>query len=404
MAKGSPQRTKAFISYSHADRAYLARLQVHLKPFLREGTIQIWDDTQIQPGATWYGEIKQALNSTKVAILLVSADYLASDFIVEEELPELFIAAAKEGALILPVILNPSSLDRTPLSQFQSINDPEQPVSALQPFEQEQIWMKVANIVVDALKTKEDWLEEGKQQQAKRYDKSLTAYGRAIELDAEYVPAYCGKAEVFYELGRYEDALATYEQAIQVDPTDAYLHRNKGDILRHIPRYKEALVAYEQAIKLKNDDPFLYRSKADMHLELENYTEALVAYERAIALKADDATFHRSRGDTLCRLNRYEEAVDAYNQALQLDTTFGGAYAGKGWALFNQQLFSEALVAYEQAIASGFSYAYVYCEKGQTLGALDRYEEAIISYDEAITRERTYRLAWRKKGQALLST
>src|SRR6266699_6964941 len=100
-------RNEVFISYSHKDKKYFERLQTHLRPFLRTEQVNIWDDTKIQPGMNWTEEIRHALDSAKIAILLISADYLASDFIAQNELPPLLLAARQKGTVILSIILKP---------------------------------------------------------------------------------------------------------------------------------------------------------------------------------------------------------------------------------------------------------------------------------------------------------
>lgn len=141
------QRTKVFVSYSHADKRYLSRLQTHLRPLDREGRV-IWDDTQIRLGQAWEGEIRDAIQRARVAVLLISADFFASDYIDRVELPLLRDAQARNELLLQPVILSASRFERDPtLNWLQSVNSPQQPLNRLSDGEQEQIWDKVAKAV-----------------------------------------------------------------------------------------------------------------------------------------------------------------------------------------------------------------------------------------------------------------
>jgi hypothetical protein len=145
-------RTQVFISYSHKDTEWLERLQVHLKPLEREGLIERWDDTRIKAGAKWVGEIEKALASAKVAVLLVSADFLASDFIVDNELPPLLAAAEADGARILSVIVRPCRFTKTrDLAQYQSVNPPDKPLSKLGEAEQEEFLVKVTEAIEEVV-------------------------------------------------------------------------------------------------------------------------------------------------------------------------------------------------------------------------------------------------------------
>lgn len=148
----SSEHTNVFVSYSHKDRKHLERLQVHLKDLERKGMIDLWSDTKIVPGANWREEITRAIETASVGVLLVSADFLASQFIAEDELPPLLKAAETRGTVILSVILSPCGFDFSPLSQFQAANDPSKPLTKMNSHQKEELWNEVAKIIRDAIK------------------------------------------------------------------------------------------------------------------------------------------------------------------------------------------------------------------------------------------------------------
>lgn len=145
-----PNRSKVFISYSHKDTKHLKRLRIHLADYERNGLVDIWDDARLRGGEDWRQEIKEAIQSAKVAVLLVSVDFLASDFIAYEELPQLLAARKAEGIRILPIILGPCNFEESKLKVFQTVNNPAEPVSSMTAHQKDSLWTKVAKIIKDA--------------------------------------------------------------------------------------------------------------------------------------------------------------------------------------------------------------------------------------------------------------
>jgi hypothetical protein len=147
------KRTKAYAIFHQRDKSYLDELHTHVDVLVRKGVIDYWDRTKIKPGANWRVEIANAVQSTKVAIVLVSADLLAvesTDPIISSELPSLLSAAQRKEVHILTVIVRPCSFEFSDFEPFQPVNS--RALSELSPAEREKIWMQVVRYTMDILK------------------------------------------------------------------------------------------------------------------------------------------------------------------------------------------------------------------------------------------------------------
>lgn len=133
-----------FISYSHRDRRWVDRLLVHLRPIERDMAVDIWEDSRIRPGTKWRIEIEKALSHASVAILLVSADFLASDFVMNKEVPALLRGAESNGTVMMPLLIAPSLFEQSALSCFQAINSPENALSKLPSHKRDEILVRLA--------------------------------------------------------------------------------------------------------------------------------------------------------------------------------------------------------------------------------------------------------------------
>lgn len=125
-----------FVSYAHEDRQWLEDLRKWLKPLERKDLIRIWEDRDIEGSEKWRDKIEASLAEAKAALLLVSQDFIDSDFIRGEELPKLLEAANTRGLKLFWVAVNTSSVDDDypELVEIQAMNtDPEQPLAVLDP-------------------------------------------------------------------------------------------------------------------------------------------------------------------------------------------------------------------------------------------------------------------------------
>jgi hypothetical protein len=136
-----------FISYSHRDRRWADRLLIHLKPIERDTPVDIWDDSRIEPGANWRQVIENALNTATAAIMLVSADFLASDFVMNDEVPTLLRNAENRGTVIMPLIVSPSLFAQSALSGFQTLNSLAAPLSKLSSHQRDEVLVQAATSV-----------------------------------------------------------------------------------------------------------------------------------------------------------------------------------------------------------------------------------------------------------------
>jgi hypothetical protein len=140
------KRDRIFICYSHRDVRVFRELKEHLQPLEAQGTLDIWDDTRIDLGSDWHTEIQQALLNAKVAVLLISQAFLASDYIRGHELPLLLERAQQKGVTIVPVFVRPSTVKGATyvftdpvtgrqrdlaLTVFQGLNGPERTLAEM---------------------------------------------------------------------------------------------------------------------------------------------------------------------------------------------------------------------------------------------------------------------------------
>src|SRR5215471_21710359 len=107
-----------FCCYARKDQQWLLELKTHLAPLQREGLITLWDDMDICPGDEWEKEIRGHLETAQIILLLVSPNFIASDYGYSIEMQQAMKQHEQGQARVIPIILHPVSWQKTPFGKL----------------------------------------------------------------------------------------------------------------------------------------------------------------------------------------------------------------------------------------------------------------------------------------------
>ena len=125
-------RTKVFISYSHKDEDWKHRLSTQLQVLEEQGLLELWCDRDIESGRVWEEEINANLAAAKIAVLLISSNFLTSKFVMTKEVPYLLSQHEAAGMRIIPVLMKACVWEAVPwLRRLQMVPRDAKPVAEL---------------------------------------------------------------------------------------------------------------------------------------------------------------------------------------------------------------------------------------------------------------------------------
>jgi serine/threonine protein phosphatase PrpC/predicted negative regulator of RcsB-dependent stress response len=280
-----------FCCYARKDQPLMQNLKTHLMPLQRQRLVTLWSDTDINAGENWEEEIKKHLNTAHMILLLVSPDFIASDYCYSTEMARAMTRHTKQEARVVPIILRPTHWKGTPFAVIQALPQDAKPITK---------WANEDDALYDVVERLE------------------------LVIHELQIPQILTKAYQHYREKRFDETLALCEQILQIKPDHAGAHLGKGHALLASRQYEECLISLDEAIrldpKLANTD--VYVNKAIAFEKLKQIEKSLVAYEEAIRLCADNtykATLYSKKGSIFSSAKRYEEARNAYREAVKLD-------------------------------------------------------------------------------------
>lgn len=192
---------KVFVSYSHNDKKWLEKLRPFFKVLEKKANFDFWSDNRIVPSSQWRGEIEKALFEAEAAIILVSQDFLASDYINDVELPTLFKSVSEKGLRIFPLIVSSFYAIDSQITEFQAINFGK-PLDKIEESEQNEVLVKLVKSIDEIISVNTEgitdaWLENFRNNfiavEGGEYimgDNSLAKIMHGIEEEKVMIPSF----------------------------------------------------------------------------------------------------------------------------------------------------------------------------------------------------------------------
>jgi tetratricopeptide (TPR) repeat protein len=345
---------RVFLSYSHRDEKLCERFRVHLSQLKRDGLIEAWSDRRITAGTEWAGAIDEHLNSAHIIILLVSADFLASDYCNDIEMTRALERSRKDEARVVSVILKPCDWQTSPFARLQALPAGGIPVvdwktndhgfvdavkglrrliielcgqgtvrvQVLQTAIRRHPWRWVSGLVFAAALLVCWWLWSNSQRYLNQgtdllnvglYAEARPALQRAKKLNPFSRRAGCGLEAI--ELDAMRSDRVQFEQRLNREyPRCAYLRVLTGDQKYRKGDRQGALTEYQEAVKL---EPQLAEAYFNMGriLDLEGDPDsALKPYQKAALLSPGTSRYHNNLAGLYFRLGDYDKAIEEYEQ------------------------------------------------------------------------------------------
>ncbi|MHC0061910.1 SUMF1/EgtB/PvdO family nonheme iron enzyme [Nostoc sp. UIC 10890] len=250
MADVSLEPLKVFCSYSHNDEPLKDELAKHLTMLERQGITSTWHDRKIPPGKEWDQQINENLNKADIILLLVSSDFIFSEYCSDVEVTTAIERHAKGEACVIPIILRNVFWQDAPFAKLQALPKNAQPIKSWS--NQDDAFTNVAQGIKFAA---EQLIKEREQKRVSR---------------EAAIAEYRYKAEEFASDGEISlvesDILKDLQEKLKLTDTEASAVREKA--LEPYGIYKKNLDKYKQYLtKFVDEQGYPLREKSEAELE-----------------------------------------------------------------------------------------------------------------------------------------
>jgi len=393
---------KIFISYSHQDEALCEDLLKHLAQLRREGLIEAWHDRKLTGGQEWAGRIDDHLEAADIILLLISADFLNSDYCNDVELSRALERHREGTARVIPIILRPADWESAPFGKLQGLPKNGQPVTEWP--SPDQAFLDVAKGLRRIVEEKTSEPSADKKpaypaalspqpQKPRRHGKIviaaiavfLTCVGiwGAWHWYSPPIDPQLAQAQTYMDMGRYAEAKNLYAKILQRQPNNAQARfgLDKAGLpeLRSDPEKFAAEVRF--LLQKAPEDSDLIVFDGDRFYAEDRLNEALQRYQHAATVNPQCAEAFFRQGVIYDRRGVTAQALAMYQKAVVLAPETPHYRENLAYTYYRQGHYDQAIAEYgriDRYPLAALELAKVYWLKGDLAAARDAQTKAIL--------------------------
>ena len=388
---------EVFFSYAHEDEKLRDELAKHLKLLKREGVINDWHDRQIMPGSQWKDQIDGHLESADIILLLVSADFLDSDYCYDIEMKRALERHEQGEATVIPIILRPVDWQGAPFGRLQCLPKDAKPVTSWT--NQDEAFLDIARGIRLAAEPKQpesnrlgigdrfglQQNEPTKTETANHPKTSVNARKSLFKqlwswltetnlkklvflslliallvaggwlsyifmIKADEIDSRITVGDNLLNIGRYAEAKKAYEYALEIDPhnAEASWGQKKAAVwdIKEKPVFELAIKhLYEENPEDEHVNLFLGEFYATSPTRDEN-AKAIDYLKKAIELNPKVAEAYFDLGVLYEQSGKNQEAETNYQQAVNISHSTAKYLNNLAYLYFKQKDYQKALATY----------------------------------------------------------
>lgn len=405
---------KVFISYSHLDRKMCKRFLVHLTPLKDEGLIAPWTDRLISAGADWASAIDANLNSANIVLLLVSPDFLASDYCKGVEMERALVRDQSGEARVVPVILKVCDWKTSRFAKLQATPADGKPVGDWQSWDHgfDDVISTLRKLITELTASPADSVippvPEGKQlampggpvlppvpaREKASYSPSRLRISKWLGAATAVVAVlvlwwmwstsrrFLSQGITFLNDGRYAEAQPLLAQASKWNPMNSKarcgLEAIQLSARRSDTQFKEFV---EQANNTYPNCAYLWVLSGDQKYLAGDLDAALAEYQKAVDLEPRLAEAQFDLGHSLDLAGKHDEALEHYLQAVGLSPGNSVYHNNLAELYFRRNSYDDALKEYANVAEvplSALNAAIIYRLQNKLNEAAEKEDDAIL--------------------------